>query len=91
MTDGARHGSVDKGPTFGEDGGMTKDGEPRRQSRFERLLFSVMGPPELGDAGAPPADLPPRPVDVCPTCGGPRDDHEVVRTPRLTYTRCPEA
>lgn len=59
------------------------------QSRFERVLFSVMGPPQLGDLSAPPADLPERPVEICPRCERPRDDHEVVRTPRLTYTRCP--
>lgn len=61
----------------------------RGQGRFERLLFSVMGPPELGDVNAPVGVPAARPVDTCPRCGQPRDDHEVVRSPRLTYTRCP--
>lgn len=63
-------------------------GRNRGQSRFERLLFSVMGPPQLGDAGPPASPRPDRPVELCPRCGQPRDDHEVVRTARLTYTRC---
>ena len=52
-------------------------------------MFSFMGPPQVGDVHAPVRDLPARPVDVCPTCAQPRDDHEVVRTSRLTYTVCP--
>jgi hypothetical protein len=59
-----------------------------RLGRFERGLFAFMGPPELGDLSAPPAQLPARPVERCPRCGLPRDEHEVVRTPHLTYTRC---
>ena len=57
--------------------------------RLERALLSVMGPPQVGDVSAPVRDLPPRPVDLCPTCGGDREQHEVVRTARLTYSRCP--
>ncbi len=60
-----------------------------RRGLFERIMFSFMGPPQVGDVHAPARDLPARPVDMCPTCGQPRDDHEVVRTPRLTYTVCP--
>lgn len=59
------------------------------QLGFERFLLSIMGPASIGDPGAPMPELPARPVDLCPTCGGDRDDHEVVREPRLTYTRCP--
>ena len=66
-------------------------GRRQVQSRLERLLFSVMGPPQLGDLNAPEPTLPIRPVDICPTCRQPRDDHEVVRSPRLTYTVCPGA
>ncbi len=65
------------------------DAQPRRRSLLERLLFSVMGPPQVGDVRAPVRDLPARPVDICPSCRLPRDDHEVVRTPTLTYTVCP--
>jgi hypothetical protein len=74
-------------PENGEQG----DGAQSRGSRlgfFERSLFSVMGPPQLGDVHAPVPDLPVRPVELCPRCEQPRDEHEVVRTPRLTYTRC---
>ena len=70
---------------------MRRVGRHQGRSRFERLLFSVMGPAELGDLNAPEPVLPDRPVDICPTCGQPRDDHEVVRSPRLTYTVCPGA
>jgi hypothetical protein len=54
-------------------------------------MFSIMGPPQIGDVNAPMPELPERPVDICPTCEQPRDDHEVIRSPRLTYTRCPGA
>jgi hypothetical protein len=66
---------------------MARDAEGR--GFIERMLFSVMGPPQVGDVNAPMKELPPRPVEICPKCGQPRDDHEVVREPRLTYTRCP--
>ncbi len=61
------------------------------RSRFERVMFSFMGPPEVGDASAPQRELPERPVDICPTCRLPREEHEVVRSPTLTYTVCPGA
>lgn len=64
---------------------------PRRgllRERFERALFSVMGPADLGDPDAPVILLPTGPVDRCRQCGGPRDEHEIVRSPGLTYTRC---
>lgn len=60
-----------------------------RRGLFERLLFRVMGPPQLGDVHAPMADLPPPPVTRCPQCRRPYDEHEVVRDPGLTYSRCP--
>lgn len=59
------------------------------RGRIERVLFSFMGPPQVGDLSEPARELPPRPVDTCATCGRPRDEHEVVRTPTLTYTTCP--
>lgn len=67
---------------------MSRDERPRR-GLFERMMFSVMGPPQVGDVSEPVRELPPRPVDLCPSCGGPRDEHEVVRSPTLTYTVCP--
>lgn len=63
----------------------------RRRGRFERFMFSFMGPPQVGDVNAPARELPARAVDICRTCGQPRDDHEVVRSPTLTYTVCPGA
>jgi hypothetical protein len=62
---------------------------PGRRGFFERFLFSFMGPPQLGDVNAPPRDLPVRPSARCPKCGQSYDEHEVVRDPGLTYTRCP--
>ena len=56
---------------------------------WERLLFTFMGPPQLGDPSSPvtyradPAD------DRCPTCGQPWDAHERVATPTRGYLRCP--
>ena len=63
--------------------------DPPVRGRFERVLFSFMGPPQLGDVNAPAADLPARPVELCGKCGQAYDEHEIVRDPRLTYTRCP--
>lgn len=60
------------------------------RSRFERVLFSFMGPPQLGDPSAPAVEAPPGPVAVCTKCDEPYDRHQIVRAPRLTYTRCPE-
>ena len=60
------------------------------RSRFERVLFSFMGPPQLGDPSAPQAEAPPGPVATCPKCDQPYDRHEIVRSPRLTFPRCPD-
>ena len=57
------------------------------RERLHRALFSVMGPPQLGDPDEPPA--PPAPAATCPRCGQSYDDHEMVRTPRFTTPRCP--
>ena len=63
-----------------------KPGQGR--GRLERLLFSFMGPPQLGDASAPVRHVEP-PVTICATCSRPHHEHEIVRSPRLTYSRCP--
>lgn len=57
--------------------------------RFERLLFSVMGPASVGDVGAPAREVPPPAPQACGTCGKDLAEHEVVRDARLTYLRCP--
>ena len=69
---------------------MARQGR-ERSGRWERLLFSVMGPPQLGDPGAPAREVLPPAVAACPKCTQPYDLHEIVRDPRLTYTRCPQA
>ena len=56
--------------------------------RLQRIMFSFMGPPQLGDLSAPVREAPAREPDLCGRCGQPRDTHEVVREPGLTYTRC---
>ena len=55
--------------------------------RWHRMLLSVMGPPQLGPYGD---EVAARPDDsVCSRCRQPRAEHEIVRTPRLTYSQCP--
>lgn len=61
------------------------------RGRIERILFSFMGPPQLGDPREPEPVAPGAGTGRCPTCGDPYADHEVVRSPRLTYTRCPSS
>jgi hypothetical protein len=55
---------------------------------FDRFALSFMGPPQVGDLSAPVREIA-QPVRLCPKCGISYDDHEVVRDPRLTWTRCP--
>jgi hypothetical protein len=63
--------------------------EPRR-GLFERIIFSFMGPAQLGDPNAPIRQST-RPAELCPKCGRSYDEHEIVRTAGFTYTRCPTA
>ena len=65
-------------------------GGGRRRGLLERFLFSFMGPPEIGDLTSPPR-APTGPVARCSRCSRSYDDHEIVRDPGLTYTRCPPA
>jgi hypothetical protein len=58
------------------------------KASWEKLLLTFMGPPQLGDVNAPLPDTP-LPDPVCPRCGWRRSEHEVVRDPGLTHTRCP--
>lgn len=62
--------------------------EPKRAGFWDRFLLSFLGPPQIGDVNAPLADLPPD-TAVCGTCGRPWAEHEIVRDPGLTYSRCP--
>jgi len=64
-------------------------GERPGRGWLERVMFSFMGPPQLGDVNAPVRELPAAPVALCPTCRAPYDEHDIVRDPGLTWTRCP--
>lgn len=66
---------------------MTKRSGER--SRFERFLFSFMGPPQLGDHKAPDGYTPDPRANLCTKCDQPWDDHERVRASNMTYTKCP--
>lgn len=54
--------------------------------RWHRMLLSVMGPPQLGPYGDPIAAHPDD--SLCTRCQQPRVDHEIVRSPGLTYSQC---
>jgi len=56
---------------------------------IERLLFTFLGPPQLGDLNAPVTARSDPAADLCPRCGRPWDAHEVVRTSTRTYLTCP--
>jgi hypothetical protein len=58
------------------------------RGRWDRFLLSIMGPPEVGDLNAPVRTIE-QPVRLCPKCGQDYEIHEIVREPRLTYSRCP--
>ncbi|MFP5219158.1 MAG: hypothetical protein ACLGIG_05390 [Actinomycetes bacterium] len=62
---------------------------PRRRGRLERILFSFMGPPQLGDLDAPPSVPRDPAADLCHRCGRPWDGHTTVRTSSRTYLTCP--
>ncbi len=56
---------------------------------LERSMFSVMGPPQLGDNKAPEGFVPDPAAELCHKCGQPWGDHERVHTGSMTYRRCP--
>lgn len=60
-----------------------------RRGFFERILFSVMGPAQLGDPNAPRTVVDDPAAALCRKCGQSYDEHQVVRTGRMTYARCP--
>ena len=63
----------------------------RGRGLFERSLFSVMGPPELGDHAAPEGFVADPAADACHRCGRPWQDHGRVHTGSMTYRPCPPA
>jgi hypothetical protein len=65
-------------------------GVPRRRW-WERVLFSFMGPPQLGDVNAPRTSPVDPQAEVCHRCGRPWSEHQTVRTSSRTYLTCPPA
>ena len=64
---------------------------PTGRGLVERVLFSFMGPPQLGDPNAPRLVPPDPAAALCRKCGQPWEDHEIVRTASLTYASCPSS
>lgn len=64
-------------------------GPGTRAGLLERLLFRVMGPPQLGDPSAPRTVPPDAAADLCPRCGATWDEHTRVRTASRGYATCP--
>lgn len=73
------------GTGMGSGAGRKREG----RGRFERFLFSFMGPPQLGDVSAPSTVVPDPAAALCHKCATPWDGHEIVRTSSRTYARCP--
>lgn len=65
---------------------------PERDGRtgwFERVLLSMMGPPQVGDVSAPPVVAANPAAALCRRCGQLWDAHPRVRTSNRTYATCP--
>lgn len=65
--------------------GLDRDG----RGLVERVLFSFMGPPQLGDVNAPPSVATDPAADLCHRCDQPWSAHERVRTASRGYLECP--
>ena len=57
---------------------------------FERIMFSFMGPPQIGENKVREGYVPDAAADLCPKCGQPWDAHQRVHTGTMTYRVCPE-
>lgn len=62
----------------------------RGRGLFERMMFSFMGPPQLGSNAAREGFVPDPAAALCHRCGKPWDDHERVHTGNMTYRPCPD-
>ena len=62
---------------------------PGQRRWWEKLMFSFMGPPQLGELKARDGYVPDPQAQLCTKCGQPWDAHERVRTSNMTYTKCP--
>lgn len=56
---------------------------------LERSMFSVMGPPQLGENKAREGFVPDAAAELCHKCGETWAAHERVHTGSMTYRRCP--
>ena len=58
---------------------------------LERSIFSVMGPPQLGENKPRDGYVPDPANELCGKCRDPWEAHERVHTGSMTYRRCPAA
>lgn len=66
------------------------DGDKRKvREKFEKAMFSFMGPAQIGNNEAPEGYVPDEAANLCHKCGQPWDAHERVHTGTMTYRRCP--
>lgn len=56
---------------------------------LERSMFSVMGPPQLGENKPRQGYVPDPRANLCHKCGVSYDEHERVHNGTVTYRRCP--
>lgn len=61
--------------------------EEREGGRWHRMMMSIMGPAQIGPFDEVVARAPDD--RTCGRCGRLQSEHEVVRDPGLTWTRCP--
>jgi hypothetical protein len=64
------------------------DGDAGQRS-FEKIMFSFMGPPQLGENKAPAGYVADDTANLCHKCGLRWEAHERVHTGTMTYRRCP--
>jgi hypothetical protein len=57
---------------------------------WERLLFAVMGPAQIGDINGPSTLSEDPSRDLCRKCGQRWDLHTVIRPSNVTLAVCPE-
>lgn len=61
----------------------------RARNTFQKVLFSLMGPAQVGENKEPDGFVADQAALLCHRCGHPWDWHERVTTRNMTYTRCP--
>ena len=58
---------------------------------LERVMFTFMGPPQLGEDKPREGYVADEAANLCHKCARPWDEHERVHTGSMTYRRCPTA